>query len=104
VRPELHRNASIQMLVNRNRAAGERISPAYLFNLKDAVVYHHRIVLVHGSLVLDREDQIQISAPCLHKRIAFALWLDGKAPVELIDVLLAQEGIGCFPGLQAANA
>ena len=59
--------SSIQVLVHRDGAAGQRAPPAHRFNLQDQVLKAHRIVPVHRALELQRKDALQIFAPIGHK-------------------------------------
>src|SRR5205823_2130091 len=67
---------------------------ARLLDLQNPVFQRDRVVSIHGSLMLDREDPVQVLAARLHKRASFARRLHREAPVELSQVFLAQEAIG----------
>src|ERR1700751_6230990 len=90
---------SIQVLVHQHRTAGQCGAPAYPFNLQAQVLNAHRVVLVHGTYELQREDQVQISAGTAHKRTATFLSRDLETSVELGNVVLAQEVIGGFQSM-----
>ena len=65
-----NRVRSVQVLVDGDRTAGQGGAPAHRFNLQPQVLNAHRVVSVHGTFELQREDQIQISAGAAHKRTA----------------------------------
>src|SRR5262245_43525564 len=85
---------SIQVLVHQDRTAGQRGPPADLFHLQAQVLNTHRVVSVDRTLVLQREDQVQVSAAAAHKGTAPLRSRHLKASIELAEVVLAQEAIG----------
>src|SRR5262249_39934702 len=99
--PVSNGESSVQVLMHRHRAARQGGAPAHRFNLQTQVLYADGVVAVDGTFELQREDQIPISAGAAHKRTATLCRRDLEAPIELGDVVLAQETIGC---LQTANA
>src|SRR5215469_3060867 len=92
---------SIQVLVHQDRTAGQRGPPADPFNLQAQVLNTHRVVAVDRTLVLQREDQVQVSAAAAHKGTAPLRSRHLKASIEFAPVVLAQEAIG---RLQSADA
>src|SRR5215469_12742759 len=92
---------SIQVLVRQDRTTGQSGPPAYPFNLQAQVLNTHRVVPVNRTLVLQRKDQVQVSAAAAHKRTAPLRSRHLKASIELAEVVLAQEAIG---RLQSADS
>ena len=50
--------SAIQVLIDGHSASGERSSPTGLMDLQNAWADVYGVVLVHGTLVLQRKDQI----------------------------------------------
>src|SRR5215831_17866403 len=84
---------SIQVLVHQDRTAGQRGPPADPFHLQAQVLNTHRVVPVDRTLVLQREDQVQVSAAAAHKGTAPLRSRHLKASIELAEVVLAQEAL-----------
>jgi short subunit dehydrogenase len=80
---------SVQMLMHLHTAASQGGAPTHRFNLQAQVLNAYRVVAVDGTLELQREDQIQISAGAAHKRTAALRRRHLKASIELGDVVLA---------------
>jgi len=51
---------TIEVLVDRDPTPGQRGSPTALFDLQNTRTNVHGVVPVHGALVLQGKDQIQI--------------------------------------------
>jgi len=99
-----HRESSIQVLVHGNQAASQSGAPAHRFNLQPQVLNANRIVAVDGTLELQRENQIQISVGAAHKGTASFPSRDLEVTVELGQVVLTQEVIGCLRAADSAQA
>jgi hypothetical protein len=56
-------HAAVQMLVNSDGLAGQRIAPARFIELEDAIFENERVVVVDCAFVLHAEDSVQIFAP-----------------------------------------
>jgi hypothetical protein len=50
--------ASIQVLMNRDLAAGQRPSPTHPFDLQSEILKGDGVIAVDGTLELKREDQV----------------------------------------------
>jgi hypothetical protein len=92
------RNGSVQMLVNRHRAAGQSMAKARLVDLPRPRGNGHGVIFGHHSLGLHREDPVQIASAGTSKRRAFFLRRDAEPGVELPDVPVAQKRVGTFHG------
>ena len=79
----------LQMLVNFQLAAGQRITPLRLFDLQHEVVVTERIVARHGSFMLQREDQIEILTATGNEGGAQLFRGLRKLRIELSDVARA---------------
>src|ERR1700724_1460713 len=94
VRAISNRDRLIQVFVNGHRLARQSVSPAALVDLPPAVFDRYRVVFVHHTFRLDREDPVQIAASAATKRRTFFGSLDGELLVELGDVALAEKLVG----------
>ncbi len=70
MRPVGETDASIQVLMNHDVAAGQRPSPLHPLNLKLQVLKADGVVAVHRPLKLQAEDQVQILPGTRQKRAA----------------------------------
>src|SRR5262249_11442884 len=87
---------SVQVLMHRDRTAGQGGTPAYRFNLQPQVLNAYRVVAVHGTFELQRKNQIQIAAGATHERTATRRRRHLKASIELAHGVLTQKAIGCL--------
>ena len=71
VRTIANRHLSTQMLVNRYRAARQRIAKRALVHLPHSISHRHCVVLGHHPLGLHPANQIQIRPPAAPKRRTF---------------------------------
>lgn len=71
VRAETNRDRYIQVLVDGHGLAGQRVSPAALFDLPPAVLDRLRVIFAHHPLSLDREDPVQVCTSAAPERGAF---------------------------------
>src|SRR2546421_9176702 len=71
-------------------------SPAHHFNLQTEILNADRVVAIHRTLELQREDEIQIPAATQHKRAARLRRPYLKTAVELGHVVLPQKRIRRF--------
>ena len=62
MRPVGEADGSVQVLVHHDVATGQRPSPVHSFNLQLQILEADGVVPVHGSLKLQREDQVQMLA------------------------------------------
>src|SRR5579863_254687 len=88
-----HAQSPIQMLVNDNRAAGQRASPADLVDLQGEVLEADGVIAANRALELEGKDQVQIAARAGGKSGATLGRRHLEAPVELGDIVLAQEAV-----------
>ena len=90
----------IEMLMDGDTAFGERNTEIGRADLKDPVLVGNGVVVISGSFGLDREDEIQIEVPGDRgegRALLFGRF--GESLVELPDVVLFEETIGFFFGL-----
>src|ERR1700756_3967863 len=86
------------MLVNDHRASGQCASPAHLVDLQGEVLEADRVVAANSALELERKNQVQIAARAGRKSGATLSWRHLEVPIELGNVVLAQEAIGVRDG------
>src|SRR5438876_11493649 len=103
MRSKTNRDTAVEKLMDRNGAASQRVPPARFLNLQNAVVQSNRVVLINGSLVLDREYPVQIPASCAHECAARSRRHHRKPPVELAHIFLSQEPVGFLHTLDPPN-
>ena len=86
----------IQVFMDGHGLTRQGVAPAALIDLPPAVFDRHRVVFIHHTLSLDREDPVQIATYAAAEGRALLGWLDGELLVELGDVALAQKLVGFF--------
>ena len=96
VRSVRQADRSIQMLIDRHRAARQTPPPAHRLDLQAQMLETDRVVAVDRALELQRENQIQIPAATRHERVARLRRPHLKAAIKFGDVVLAQKDIGRF--------
>src|SRR5450755_4425493 len=91
VRSVTDRDVPIEVLMDGDRAAGQRVAEPALLDLPVTIADRHRVVLGHHALGLHREDPVQIRA----RRAAKGRPLLGRSGGELLierpDIALPQE-------------
>src|SRR5690348_6862912 len=85
-------------------ASSQGRAPFGTLDLHDQVLEAYGVVPVHGALVSLREDHLQIPVPAGYKRGTALRGRNGKAAVELGDVVLVEKLVGCFQGSDPAQA
>jgi|SRR6266849_4844228 hypothetical protein len=85
--------SSIQVLVNRDVAAGQRPSPVHPLDLQNVILKADGVVAVYGALALNREDQVPVLASTRDKGRPALCRRHLKATIELSDVVFAQKAV-----------
>src|ERR1700709_2594356 len=96
MRPVPDGQGSIQVLVNRNRAAGRGVAEAGLVDLPRPRANGDCVVFRHDSFRLYREDPVQVGPAGTPEGGALLFSRHAELLVELPDILLAQKSIGAF--------
>ena len=65
--PVSNGECSVQVLMHGDRAARQGGAPAHRLNLEAQILYAHRVIAIHGTLILQRKNQIQVFAATAHK-------------------------------------
>src|SRR5260370_20073060 len=94
----------VQMFMNRDSAAGQGGPQLTALELPDPVGEAHRVITRYDSLVLQREDQVEIFAAQWHEGRGVLTGGDSEALIELRDVLLAQTAVGFFQRSDAVQS
>ncbi len=84
----------VQMLMDDDLASGQGGAPLGALDLHDQVVKAYGVVLVNRALVSLREDKLQVPVPAGYKRRTPLRCRNGKAAVELGDVVLTEKLVG----------
>ncbi len=88
--------------MDRDRASSQRAAPVHFLDLQGQVLEADRVVPVHRTLELEREDQIQITTPAGDKSAACLGCRNLKASIELGHILLAQKTVRFLHAAHAA--
>ena len=96
-----NRHCPIEVLVNGYRASGQRTAEPALVELPGAIRDRYRVIFGDHAFALYREDPVQIAARRLAKGRSFLLGCDRELPIELADVVLAQERVGSLDCIDA---
>src|SRR5438105_13354640 len=81
------------VLTQARATSGQRPPPSRLLDLLHLLIQLHRVIAIHHSLMLNREDPVQIPALHPQERRPWLLGHDGKAPIEFPEIVLPQESI-----------
>ena len=92
---------TVQVLMNCDRAAGQRGSPGYRLDLQSEILKTDCVIAVHHTLGVHGEDQVKIFAVSRYKGAAFLSGRNLEAGVEGLDKVLSQESIGLIQGTNA---
>ena len=91
---ETHRG--IQMPTDQHTAARHTEAEGLLWDLKTESVNRHRVVVIHDSFVLLREDLLQFCSPVGNKRGSGLLGLHAETRIVKGDPVLAKKLISGF--------
>src|SRR5579864_5244553 len=95
---------SIQMLMNRHRASGQRPAPTDRLNLQHEVLKTYRVVTAHGSLELQGKHLFQILPSASGEGAARLRRFYSEPPVEFGDVPFSEKTIRRFHGGDRSQA
>ena len=88
----------VEVLMDDHLASGQGGAPFGALELHDQVVKAHGVIPIHGALVSLRKDHLQVPVPARYKCRASLRGWNGKAAVELSDVVLMEKVVGRFQG------
>src|SRR5262245_51730057 len=96
--------SGVELLQNQDTAAGQGRAPEHGLNLKDHVGQADRVVVINGAFMLNGEDAIQIQRAGRNKSgTGLSGWLT-ELDTELLNIEVAQKGIGRIQSRDAADA
>src|ERR1035441_7327533 len=85
-------------------ASSQGGTPLGTLDLHDQIVKAHGVVVVDCALVSLREDQLQVPVPAGYERGTSLRCRNGKAAVELGDVVVIKKPVGSFQCSNPAQA
>ena len=85
--------SSVQLLMHSDAAPRQAAAPSHRFDLQTEILEADRVVPMHRAFELQRQDQIQIPAATLHKRVTRLRGPHLKTAVELSYVVLSQKNV-----------
>src|SRR5258708_3491293 len=96
------RDRLVQVLVNSDSTTGQGRAQLRALELPDLVGETHCVIARYYTLVLQREDQVEILAPERHKGAALFAGRFTKALVKVSDILLTEKTIGLLQGVDSS--
>jgi len=84
----------VQVLMDDHLASSQSGAPLGTLQLHHQIVKAHGIIPINGALVSLREDHLQVPIPARYKCRAWLCCRNGKATVELGDVVLTEKRVG----------
>src|SRR6202522_1714030 len=84
----------VQVLMDDHLASSKSGAPLGTLQLHHQIVKAHGIIPINGALVSLREDHLQVPVPARYKCRASLCCRNGKAAVELGDVVLTEKRVG----------